>query len=230
MAIWKSSSIMITSLACISFPNGPSKRRVKKADLVKVLPNPRTKIAESPITNAVILDFAVIIQILPPKTRHLQRVLQWYICTLCQKTAWICKQSSPCQGRSLKKITTQAMSMKRRVTEAIGPWLGSLPRYSELVFMMTITAKRKETTEASASVGLLLATALLVWDVYIADPLKQSAQEKRGSGQCRKVIPSTGFRTDWKELLGVAQNKDELYKFLANEVKTIPVWCALQSR
>ena len=55
--------------------------------------------------------------------------------------------------------------------------------------MMTITTKTKEMTEASASVGLLLATALLVWDVYVADPLKQSAREKRGSGQCRKVIP-----------------------------------------
>ena len=60
-------------------------------------------------------------------------------------------------------------------------------------------------TEASASVGLLLATALLVWDVYVADPLKQSAREKRGSGQGRKVIPSTRIPTDWKELPRVDQ-------------------------
>ena len=58
-------------MACISFPNGQSQRRVKKADLVKVLPNPRTKIADSPIENAVILDFAVIIQTLPPKQGNL---------------------------------------------------------------------------------------------------------------------------------------------------------------
>ena len=34
---------------------------------MKVLPNPRTKIAENPVVNAVILDFAVIIQMLTPK-------------------------------------------------------------------------------------------------------------------------------------------------------------------
>ena len=89
--------------------------------------------------------------------------------------------------------------------------------------MMTIITKTKELTEASASVGLLLATALLVWDVYVADPLKKGAWEKRGSGQCRKVIPSTRIPTDWKELLRVDQNKDELFKFLANKVSTITV-------
>ena len=36
------------------------------------------------------------------------------------------------------------------------------------VFMMTLTTKTKEITEASASVSLLLATALLVWDVNVA--------------------------------------------------------------
>lgn len=66
-------------MACISFPNGQSQRRVHKADLEKFLPNPRTKTAVSPIVNAVILDFAVIVKMLPPKTAHLQRqVLQCY--------------------------------------------------------------------------------------------------------------------------------------------------------
>ena len=46
-------------MACIPFPNGQSQRRVQKADLVKILPKPRTTIAESPIVNAVILDFAI---------------------------------------------------------------------------------------------------------------------------------------------------------------------------
>ena len=50
--------------------------------------------------------------------------------------------------------------------------------------MMTIATKTKEITEASASVGLLLATALLVRGVYVADSLKRSARERRGSGEC----------------------------------------------
>ena len=146
-------------MASIPFPNGQSQKRVHKADLVKFLPNPRTKIAESPIVNPVILDFAIIVQMLPPKTGHLGRVLQWYICTLCQKTAGICKQSSPCQGCILKKKTYEWGNVHEElVTEIIGPWLSSLTRYLESVFMMTITTKTKELTEASASVGLLLAT------------------------------------------------------------------------
>ena len=99
-------------MACIPFPNGQSQKRVQEADLVKFLPNPRTKLAESPIVNSVILDFVIIVHMLPPKLGHLGRVLQCYICALCQKTAGICKQSSPCQGRSLKKLTTEEMSMK----------------------------------------------------------------------------------------------------------------------
>ena len=78
-------------------------------------------------------------------------------------------------------------------------------------------------TEASASVSLLLARALLVWDVYVSDSLKRSVQEKRGSGQCRKVIPPTRIPSDWKELLRVDQSKDELLKLLVNKVTTITI-------
>ena len=35
------------------------------------IPNPQTKIAECPIVITVILDFAIIVQMLPPKTAHL---------------------------------------------------------------------------------------------------------------------------------------------------------------
>ena len=87
--------------------------------------------------------------------------------------------------------------------------------------MMTIATKTKEITEASASVGLLLATTLLLWGVYVADSLKRSARERKGSGQCCKVIQSTRFPSDWKELLGVDQNKDKLFELLANKVTTI---------
>ena len=59
--------------------------------------------------------------------------------------------------------------------------------------------KTKELTEASALVGLLLATTLHVWVAHVADSLKQSAREKKISGQCRrKVIPSTRIPSDWK--------------------------------
>ena len=172
---------MITSHGLHPFlPNGQSQRRVQKADPVKFLPNPRTKIAESPIVNAVILDFAIVVQMLPPKPGHLGRVLQWYqyICTLRQKTAGICKQSSPCQGRSQKKTYNWGNVHEKLVTEAIGPWLRSLPGYLASVFMMTITTQTKELTESSASVGLLLATIPHLWDAYVADSLKGSAREK----------------------------------------------------
>ena len=45
--------------------------------------------------------------------------------------------------------------------------------------MMTITTKTKELTEASASVGLLIATTPHVWDAYVADSLKRSAREEK---------------------------------------------------
>lgn len=58
----------------------------------------------------------------------------------------------------------------------------------------------------------------LVWDVYREDTLKRSAQEKRGSGQRRKVLPKTQILSDWKGFLRVDDNKDELFKLLANMV------------
>ena len=61
----------------------------------------------------------------------------------------------------------------------------------------------------------------LVWDVYVADSLKRSARERRGSGQRRKVFPSTRIPSDWKGFLRVDQNKDELFKLLANKVTTM---------
>ena len=79
--------------------------------------------------------------------------------------------------------------------------------------------KTSEVTDASASVGLLLATALLVWDVYVVDSLKRYAREKRSSGQCRKVVPPTRIPSHWR--VRVDQNMDELFKLLANKVTTI---------
>ena len=70
------------------------------------------------------------------------------------------------------------------MTGAISPSLSSLARYFDSMFMMTIATKRNKMAETSASVCLLLATALLVWDVYAADSLKRCAWEMRGSAQC----------------------------------------------
>ena len=61
---------------------------------------------EPNIVDAVILDFAVIIQMLPSTSTSMIHL------HIMPKTAEICKHSSPCQGRCLKKLSTEAMSMK----------------------------------------------------------------------------------------------------------------------
>ena len=58
----------------------------------------------------------------------------------------------------------------------------------------------------------------LVWDVYQDDSLKRSLREKRRSGQRCKVLASTRIPADWKGFLRVDNNKDELFKRLANKV------------
>lgn len=57
-----------------------------------------------------------------------------------------------------------------------------------------------------------------VWDVYKNDSLKNALREKRDSGQRRKVLGSTKIPKDWKGFLRVDENKDELFKLLANKV------------
>ena len=60
----------------------------------------------------------------------------------------------------------------------------------------------------------------IVWDLYVEDSLKRSTQEKRWSDQQRKVLPSTRIPSDWKGFLRVDENKNELFKLLANKVIT----------
>lgn len=48
-------------------------------------------------------------------------------------------------------------------------------------------------------------------------------REKRGSGQRRKVLASTRIPADWKGFLRVDDNKDELFKLLANKVVLLEV-------
>ena len=58
----------------------------------------------------------------------------------------------------------------------------------------------------------------LLWDVYKNDSLKKALREKRGSGQQHKVLESTRIPKDWKGFLRVNENKDELFKLVANKV------------
>eukprot|EP00794_Sanderia_malayensis_P001481 gene1481-1638_t len=61
----------------------------------------------------------------------------------------------------------------------------------------------------------------IVWDIYKEDSLKKTTREKRGSGQRRKVTPSTRIPSDWKGFLRVSNNKDELFKLLATKVVSL---------
>lgn len=128
----------------------------QKADLVKCLANEATEILERPSVDAVILDGAVIVQMLPVKT---SRTFEEYFATVF--APYIMKQ----------------FEAARRVD--------------------------------------------LVWDDYRSDSLKSSTREKRGSGQRRKVLPSTLMPSDWKGFLRVDENKDELFKFLSSRVRMI---------
>ena len=55
----------------------------------------------------------------------------------------------------------------------------------------------------------------IVWDVYKENNLKMGARAKRGSGVCRKVVPSGKVPSNWKSFLRVDENKSELFHFLA---------------
>ena len=125
----------------------------QKADLLKCLPSTSAQIAPQPVVDAVIIDGAVIVQMLQPKT---VRTFDEYFSTV----------------------------------------------FAPYILKHLETAKRVD----------------LVWDVYQHDSLKRSLREKRGSGQRRKVLASTRIPADWKGFLRVNDNKDELFKLLANKV------------
>lgn len=125
----------------------------QKADLVKCLPNTSAQTLEQLNLDAVILDEAVIVQMLQPRT---------------------------------------AQSFEEYFNTVFAPY----------ILRQLDSVKRVD----------------LVWDVYRADTLKRSAREKRGTGQRRKVLPSTRIPSDWKGFLRVDENKDELFKFLGNKV------------
>ena len=59
----------------------------------------------------------------------------------------------------------------------------------------------------------------VVFDRYIADSLKNSVREKRGSGTRFKVQAKGKLPPKWSDFLLVSANKEELFHFLAKEIK-----------
>ena len=57
----------------------------------------------------------------------------------------------------------------------------------------------------------------IVWDVYKSDSLKNATREKRGCGTRRRVSSSTGIQGNWPGFLRNNENKQELFRFLAQK-------------
>ena len=124
----------------------------QKADLLKCLPQTTWPVSTPP-EDAVILDGAVIVQVLEPKTSR------------------------------------------------------TFDEYFSIVFAPYVLKQLENAKRVD-----------LVWDVYLDDSLKKSLREKRGAGQRRKVMGSTGIPSDWIGFLRVDGNKEELFKLLADKV------------
>ena len=58
----------------------------------------------------------------------------------------------------------------------------------------------------------------IIWDVYLEDSLKLTAREIRGRGIRRRVDPSNTIPGNWQGFLRLADNKTELFEFLAHQV------------
>jgi hypothetical protein len=142
----------------ISLSQAGNLRGGQKADLVKCLHDTTTQTVEQPTVDAIILDGAVIVQMLKPRMAQ------------------------------------------------------TFEEYFNTVFAPYILRQLDAVNRVD-----------LVWDVYREDTLKRSAREKRGSGQRWKVLPTTRIPSDWKGFMRVDDNKDELFKLLANMVIIIVV-------
>ena len=77
---------------------------------------------------------------------------------LCLQAVNLAPKMDRQQGRSQKRVNTEAMSMNEFWLRQC-PWLNSLPRYLGCLWWLN-NKNEKQITEASASVCLLLATAL----------------------------------------------------------------------
>ena len=59
----------------------------------------------------------------------------------------------------------------------------------------------------------------VVWDVTLPDSLKSCTRQKRGHGQRRMVSASASLPSNWKGFLQNDSNKEDLFSFLAEELK-----------
>ena len=79
--------------------------------------------------------------------------------------------------------------------------------YTTHVFLPFIKAKLRNVTRID-----------IIWDVYLEDSLESTAREIRGRGIRRRVAPSNTIPGNCQELLRLADNKTELFNFLAHRV------------
>ena len=63
----------------------------------------------------------------------------------------------------------------------------------------------------------------IVWDEYLENSLKATTRCKRGSGVRQCVAADNKLPRNWKEFLRVDQNKQELFKYLAECITSIDV-------
>lgn len=58
----------------------------------------------------------------------------------------------------------------------------------------------------------------IVWDMYLTNSLKALTRQKRGHGVRRKVLPTSLIPGNWQSFLRVDENKNELFKLLAEQI------------
>ena len=83
----------------------------------------------------------------------------------------------------------------------------SFQEYATHIFLPFIKAQLRNVTRID-----------IVWDVYLEDSLKSTVREVRGRGIRRRVAPSNTIPGCWQEFLRLADNKTELFDFLAHQV------------
>ena len=79
--------------------------------------------------------------------------------------------------------------------------------YATQVFLPYVKAQLRNVTRVD-----------IIWDVYLEESLKSTARENRGRGVRRRVAPSNTIPGNWQEFLRLADNKTELFDFLAHQV------------
>ena len=85
--------------------------------------------------------------------------------------------------------------------------VNTLQDYTTHVLLPFIKAKLRKVTRIN-----------IIWDVYLEDSLESIAREIRGKGIRRRVAPSNTIPGNCQELLRLADNKTELFDFLAHRV------------